>query len=122
MNTSLPQSSLANSSTEMKNILDKLYMTEIAFPSNQIDAVLGFFLKRGFSEQAAKSISITLLNQAREDNINVFQVIDKLKYLSDEQLMQMITEVVNVYRNKTSILGFKIVSNSETLESRNIII
>lgn len=111
-----------NTSDEMKKIFDKSYNMEISFPSNQIDAIYGFFIKRGFHEQAAKSISITLLNQAREDNVNVFQLLDKLKVLTDEQLMNIITDVVNVYRNKTSVIGYKVTNTDETLESRNIIV
>lgn len=115
-------STIDNSSEEMKKVLDKLYNTEISFPSNQIDAVYGFFVKRGFNDQAAKSISITLLNQAREDNIGVFQLLDKLRPLTDEQLMGLITNVVNTYRIKTSVLGYRSSTNEETLESRNIIV
>jgi hypothetical protein len=118
MSTNLPNTD--NSSEEMKTILNRLYSQEVSFPSNQIDAVLGFFLKRGFSDQAAKSISITLLNQSREDNVNVFILIDKLKQLSDAQLTQMITEVVNTYRDNTSMLGYRTVIDDETMESRNI--
>jgi len=111
-----------NTSEEMKKVLNKVYNTEITFPSNQIDAVYGFFVKRGFNDQAAKSVSIILLNQAREDNIGVFQLLDKIRPLTDEQLMGLITNVVNTYRNKTSVLGYKIVKHEETLESRNIVI
>lgn len=111
-----------NTSEEMKKILDKFYVQEIAFPSNQIDAVIGYFLKRGYNDQAAKSISIYLLNQARIDNVNVFQLIDKLKQLSNEQLNIMMVEVTNTYRNKTSVLGYKVDKTENTTESRNIVV
>ena len=105
---------------EVSSFYDRYYTQQITFPSNQIDAVLGFFLKRGFAEQAARSTGITLLNQARIDNINPFELIDSLKGLSDVQLSQIVTQVLNTYREKTSALGYKLSNNDETVESRNI--
>ena len=74
----------------------------------------------GFDEQAARSTGIILLNQARIDNINPFELIDSLTGLSDVQLSQVVTSVLNTYRDKTSSLGYKLIIVDETLESRNI--
>jgi hypothetical protein len=108
-------------SDEVKTFFDKFFLNQITFPSNQIDAVLGFFLKRGFDEQSARSTSIVLLNQSKLENINPFQLLDTLKGLTDVQLSQVVTEVLNVYRDQRSVLGYKILVLEETLESRNII-
>ena len=79
MISNLPQQAEAGSSgQEVKEFFDKFFLRQITFPSNQIDAVLGFFLKRGFDESASRSTGIVLLNQARIDNVNVFQLIDTL--------------------------------------------
>lgn len=116
-------SSLPNDTNgdEVKAFFDKFFLNQITFPSNQIDAVLGFFLKRGFDEQSARSTSIVLLNQSKLENINPFQLLDTLKGLTDVQLSQVVTEVLNVYRDQRSVLGYKILVLEETLESRNII-
>jgi hypothetical protein len=82
--------------------------------------VLGFFLKNGFDEQAAKSTAIVLLNQARIDNVNPMQLIDTLKGLNGAQLSQVVTEIINLYREKTSFLGYKTLTSEVTYESRNI--
>jgi hypothetical protein len=119
-NTNLPPVENTQSSDEVRAFFDNYFKHQITFPSNQIDAVLGFFLKRGFSEQAAKSTAIVLLNQSRLDNVNVFQLLDTLKGLTDVQLSQVVTEVMNSYRSKTSSLGFKLTQVEDTLESRNI--
>lgn len=120
MNTNLPSIDIKTSKQEVRSFFDKFYQKQITFPSNQIDAVLGFFMKRGFNEQAAKSTGIILLNQSRIDGINVFQLLDTLKPLSDLQLSQVVTEVMNLYRDKSSALGYKINTSDDTLESRNI--
>lgn len=107
---------------EVRALFDKFFLHQITFPSNQIDAVLGFFLKRGFDDEAARSTGIVLLNQARLDNVNVFQLIDTLKGLTDVQLAKVVTEVLNSYREQTSTLGYKVMSLVETYESRNILV
>ena len=84
--------------------------------------VVGFFLKRGFDETAARSTAIVLLNQARIDNVNVFELIDTLKGLTDVQLTKVVTEVLNAYREQTSTLGYKVSTVTDTYESRNILI
>ena len=117
----LPKVTTSNDGADqVKNFFDRYFQHQVTFPSNQIDAVLGYFLKRGFQEEAAKSTSIVLLNQARIDNIPVFQLLDTLKGLTDSQLSQVVTEVLNIYREKSSTLGFKIIQTEETIESRNI--
>lgn len=118
--TNLPPQSNPNSEDEVKTFFNKFFTQQISFPSNQIDAVLGFFLKNGFEEQAAKSTAIVLLNQARIDNVNPMQLVDSLKELNGVQLSQVVTEIINLYREKTSFLGYKNLSSEVTYESRNI--
>ena len=122
LNTNLPPSQNSDSSDEVKNFFDKFFTHEITFPAAQIDAVVGFFLKRGFDDEAARSTGIVLLNQARLDNVNVFELIDTLKGLTDVQLAKVVTEVLNSYREQTSTLGYKVMSLAETYESRNILV
>lgn len=117
----LPQNAdSADSATEVKSFFDKYFRHQVTFPSNQIDAVVGYFLKRGFQEDNAKTTAIILLNQAKIDNISVFKLVDSLKGLTDVQLSRVVTEVMNAYREKTSYLGYKLTAVDETTESRNI--
>jgi hypothetical protein len=120
MSTSLPTQEITDSSEEVKSFFDKYFRHQVTFPSNQIDAVVGFFLKRGFDVESARSTGIVLLNQARLDNVNVFQLLDTLKTVNDAQLSSVVTEVLNAYRGRTSTLGYKILTVEETTESRNI--
>jgi hypothetical protein len=120
MSTSLPTQEITDSGEEVKSFFDKYFRHQVTFPSNQIDAVVGFFLKRGFDVESARSTGIVLLNQARLDNVNVFQLLDTLKTVNDAQLSSVVTEVLNAYRGRTSTLGYKILTVEETTESRNI--
>jgi hypothetical protein len=120
MASNLPPSTTSDSADEVRNFFDKYFLHQITFPTNQIDAVVGFFLKRGFDDIAARSTSIVLLNQARIENVSPFKLVDTLKGLTGTQLSNVVTEVLNVYRDRSSSLGFKTISIAETAESRNI--
>lgn len=120
-NTNLPQAEIdSDSSTEVKQFFNRYFTEQLTFPANQIDAVVGFFMKRGFSEQSAKSTGIVLMSQARLENVNIFQLLDTLKNLNSAQLSGVVTQVMNSSREKISILGYKILAVEETAESRNI--
>lgn len=116
----LPSQEAKNSDEAVRSFFDSYFLHQITFPSNQIDAVVGHFLKRGFDELAAKSTAIVLLNQSKLENINVFSLVDTLKGLTDQQLSGVVAEVLNTYREKTSSLGFRDVNIVENYESRNI--
>lgn len=121
MTTNLPQpESTSSSSDEVRSFFDNFFKSQVTFPSNQIDAVVGYFLKRGFDEQSSKSTAIVLLNQSKIDNVNVFKLLDTLSGLNEVQLSSVVTEILNASREKTSILGFKLLELDETIESRNI--
>jgi len=121
MLTNLPTPQ-TESTIEVKQFFDKYFVQQISFPSNQIDAVVGFFLKNGFDTQSARSTGIVLLNQARADNVDVFQLIDTLKTLTDVQLSQVVAQVLNAYREKTSLLGYRVTPLVDEYESRNILV
>ena len=117
-NSNLPSDN--KNTVAVRNFFDKFFLHQITFPTNQIDAVVGFFSKRGFDDSAARSTAIVLLNQARLENVNPFKLLDTIKGLTDAQLSQVVTEVLNVYRDRSSALGFKLTTVEETTESRNI--
>jgi hypothetical protein len=117
-NSSLPQ----DSSQPVKQFFDKFFQQTVSFPSNQIDAVVGFFTSKGFDQSSAESTSIVLLNQARADGVDVFVLLDSLKVLGEIELSQVVAQVLNAYREKTSLLGYRITSRVDTYETRNILV
>jgi hypothetical protein len=118
--TNLPPATGSDSAEEVRNFFDKYFLHQITFPTNQIDAIVGFFLKRGFDDNAARSTAIVLLNQARLENVSPFKLLDTIKGLTSAQLSNVVTEVLNVYRDRSSSLGFKLTTIEDTAESRNI--
>lgn len=107
---------------EVKTFFDKFYQQPVNFPSDQIDAIIGYFLKHGFDLESARSTSIVLLNQAKLDNVDVFQLIETLKALTDVQLSQVVAQILNAYRENTSLLGYRVATPVFTYEHRNILV
>jgi hypothetical protein len=121
--SNLPAPQLSTDSSEpVKQFFDKFYTRSVSFPAAQIDAVVSFFLKREFNEDSARSTAIVLLNQARMDNIDVFQILDTMKSLTDAQMSQVVAQILNSYRENTSLLGYRIASTENPFEARNILI
>ena len=113
---------LPETQTSLKSFFDNYFVKEVSFPSGEIDAAVAFFQKRGFDQSSAKSTSIVLLNQARVENVSVFKLLDTLKGLTDVQLSQVVAQILNTYREKTSLLGYRVSQVSNTFESRNILV
>jgi hypothetical protein len=119
--TSLPKDPPSNFSDKgVTKFFDTYFSKELSFPSNQVDAVVTFFTKRGFDKTAAISVATTLLQQSKIDNINVFQLLDTLKGLNEIQLSSVVTEVLNYNRPKSSTLGYKRTESADKIEKRNI--
>ncbi len=122
MSSNLPMTQVTDSSTNVKQFFDNFFNHQVTFPSNQIDATVGFFLKRDFDLESARSTAIVLLNQARIDNVNVFELLDTMKSLTNVNLSQIVAQVLNASREKTSLLGYRIAPIVNKYEARNILV
>jgi hypothetical protein len=49
-------------------------------------------------------------------------LIDTLKTLSDVQLSQVVAQILNAYREKVSVLGYRVAGVADEYESRNILV
>lgn len=117
-----PNTNLTDSSIPVRTFFDNYYSVPTSFPAEQVDAVVGFFQKRGFDIVSSNSTAVVILQQARTDNVNVFTLIDTLKGLTDVQLSAVVTEILNISRQRISALGYRQDDNGEYLEKRNIVI
>lgn len=93
---------------------------KFSFNAGEYDAVKGYFENKGFAKITAESLAYILMRQSRVDNIPVFSILDSLNKTSDLELNEVVAEIINLNRFKTSVLGFK--SERETLNQvqRNI--
>lgn len=119
--SSLPQAPLT-SDKKVTQVFDNYFNKKLSFPSNEVDAVVAFFQKRGFEKSSAISTATTLLNQAKLDGVKIFTLLDTLKGFNEVQLSAVVTEILNYNRLRTSVLGFKIQESTEKIERRNIVV
>jgi hypothetical protein len=96
----------------------------LSFPSNQVDAVVGFFENRGFDTLASTSVASVLLTQAKVDNANVMELLEQLKGYDKVKLTSLIVAILNANRSNISKLGYKAIEaeNTDNLVSRNIMV
>jgi hypothetical protein len=102
-------------------LFNRQFGNEINYNPNEVDAVIGYFLKRGFEETAAVNTAGVILEQAALDDIPAFQLIDTLKGLTDVQLSNVVAQILNINRSKSSKIGYRIPAKTELFDQRNII-
>jgi hypothetical protein len=120
--SSLPATQANDSAAAVKKFFDTYNRESIAFSSNEVDAVIGYFLKRGFDQTSAISTAGVLLQQAKADNISVQKLIDTLDGLTDVKLSNAVGIILNINRPKTSQLGYKTEIGGLMFEQRNIVV
>jgi hypothetical protein len=124
--TNLPDNTKpVDSASKMKQFFDTYYDKPVTFPAGESDAVIGFFTSRGYEISAANALTTTLLKQSRAETppVSVFQLVDKLKGLSEVQLNRIIIEILNYNRIPTSILANRVDQSSQNqFEVRNILV
>lgn len=110
---------------ELDKTIEKLtnsdYQTEYEFNAGEYDAAIGFFVKRGFARTSAESTAYVILSQAKIDNVNPQELLDKLGHASEIQLSEVITIILNANRYKSSRLGVRQSLTTSEVVSRNIL-
>ena len=119
--TNLPQ----KDKDDLQNTIDQLktanYQEEYQFNAGEYDAVIAFFVKRGFKRESAESTAYVILAQAKIDNVSPQSILDRLSGISDAQLSELITIILNANRYKSSRLGVRQTLTTKETVSRNII-
>jgi hypothetical protein len=105
--SNLPIEQIQDSAESATRFFNSYYEESVSFPSNTIDAAIGFFESRGFEKSAAISISSVLLAQSKVENVNVFQLLDTLIGLNELQLSRVVSEILNYNRIRISTLGYR---------------
>jgi len=102
---------------------NNFYNLEISYNPSEVDAVIGYFLKRGFDKIAAINTASVLLQQAKIDEINVQELLDTLKGVTDVQLSIIVAQILNFNREKSSVLGFRDSTvQTQLFDQRNVVI
>ena len=119
--TNLPQKSKDNLDKTIDKLTNTQYTEQFEFNQNDLDAAIGFFVKRGFDRQPAEETAYVILQQAKIDSVPSQQVLESLSGATSTQLSELITVVMNANRYKTSRLGVRSNRTAKDFVSRNII-
>jgi hypothetical protein len=119
------QSNLPNLDLDTVDNNSKLFNRQfenvVNYNASEVDAVIGYFLKRGFERVSAVNVALVILEQSSKDDISVTELIDTLKGLTDVQLSNVVAQVLNINRPKTSRVGYRISPTTELFDQRNIL-
>ena len=116
----LPVKKDSDSADPVKRYFNTYYQKQLEYPSNEVDAVIGFLESKGFDTPAAQSTGAILMQQAKIDGIKVFELLDTLKTLDKLQLSFTVANILNFNRQKISTLGFRVQNTTTPTEARNI--
>jgi hypothetical protein len=118
--TNLPPKQITNSDYKSVQAYDSYFLSPLELDAGTLDSMRSFFTSRGFDRISAESISVIMIKQAKRDNFNPLQLLDTLGGLTDIEISNVVSEIINYNRYKTSFLGYspQFISNEEI--SRNI--
>ena len=112
--------SSASGSQSIVQFLSGIEQDRTELNGAQYHATVAFFTDRNYDKQSAESIAYVLMKQAKIDNANVFEVIDSLRPATPVDLSNLVAEILNAYRYKTSVLGYKNDRSAQSHVLRNI--
>lgn len=116
----LPPVEKIDSAAGTKLFFDSYGQQPLEFSADEVNASIGFFLSKGFEEDAAKVTAATLLRQAKLDGVKIFTILDQFKELEGLELSSVIAQILNRYRLNTSTLGYRSVTAAKPNQTRNI--
>lgn len=108
MATNLPSKFIEDNAAGTVLFFERYGEGPLEFSSVEVDATVGFFTSAGFDNDAAQMSAMTILRQAKIDQVPVFQLLDTIKGFNTKQLSQLVAEILNNDRVSTSTLGFTI--------------
>lgn len=117
--SSNPEKTLTPEETQV--IFAEYFKEAVSYNSSDVSAVVGYFLKRGFDKISAINTAAIFLQQAQIDKVPVYVLLDTLKGLKDVELTDVITQILNLYRRKTSVLGYKTSADTALFDERNVV-
>ena len=119
--SNLPQKLRDNLQKTADTLVDTNYKERFEFSQNDLDATLGFFVKRGFARQPAEDTAYIILQQAKIDSVPVGKILDQLTYTNPAQLSELVSTILNANRYRSSRLGVRNTRPVKDTVSRNII-
>ena len=120
MATNLPSIEIQDSAAGTKLYFNTYGEDVMEFSANDVTIAVNFFTRTGFDKDAAETVAVTLLRQAKIDAVPITQILDTLVGFPAKTLSQLVGEILNNNRVPTSLLGFRTEEVRPVAQSRNI--
>lgn len=117
----LPIKSTSDSARATKLFFEKYGSQQVNFNANDVYNILGFFQYKGFQDDAAILTGLAVLAKAKQENTDVYTIIESLKTVDGVQLSILVSRILNQDRPATSSLGYKTPILAPSLITRNIL-
>ena len=93
----------------------------IQINSDEFDAVISFFKSKDYTNESAETIGYVICRQAKIDNVSALTILDKLSDTNPQELTDIVAEILNLYRFKSSLIGRKTDNPTPDVILRNIL-
>lgn len=118
--TNLPPTSVTNSDQSTLQAFDSYYTAPLEVSVGTFDAIKGYFESRGFDKISADAVAVAIIRQSKVDGVNPMTVLDTMQGLDSSQLSNVVSEILNYNRYKTSFLGYAPAYTVISEASRNV--
>ena len=118
MYTNLPAGRSSNLSAQAYN---NSYTPPLELETNTFNLLKGFFEGHGFDKSAAETIAVTFIRQAKRDGYNPLEVLSTLRGMGSLELNDVITQILNYNRFKSSYIGTKLIPTPFPPVNRNVL-
>lgn len=119
-NTNIPISKNLDPAAPTKIYFDTYGTRPLTFGANEVEESIAFFTSKGFSNEAAVSTAMVILDQAKKEGRPVFSILDTLKEFNGVQISAVVAKILNKNRKPISTLGFTSGLNPPENIRRNI--
>ena len=123
VNTDLPIEPIQNVDLTKKTlrIFGDYFDNEVQISSQEYDAVVSFFNSKDYAGESAETLAYVICRQAKIDNVSAMSVLDQLSTTDPQELSDVVAEILNLYRFKSSLIGKKQDNITQDVVSRNIL-
>jgi hypothetical protein len=118
--SNLPVTPTTDSADATKVFFDQYGVQPLEFAANEVDSAIAFFKGKGFGETASRTTAVTILKQAKSENLSVFKLLDTLAGLDALTLSSLVAEILNNNRKSISVLGYRVTNVYKNDAVRNV--
>ncbi len=102
-------------------IFGDYFDNQVTIDSGEFDAVKAFFSGKDYTNESSDTIAYVICRQAKIDNVTSMQILDQLASTNPQELTDIVAEILNLYRFKSSLIGKKQDNPTPGVVSRNIL-